>query len=306
MVDDDGDLTGTWDGSRFWFLLLGEQQEILQVRGRWHRSLQLDQREVASLAVNDWNRERIWPKAYLREEEGVLALYSEVSADFEPGVTEPQLAQLLACGLGTGVQMFSSLEAVLPRDDAPPPDVPDNCGHADLQRRASPIVGRPSTTGPAGPPVPHASPAPPWLCSSLTAAAPVPRVAGRGAAHGERAARQRGVGDQVVRRRVRDRRRTTRSPGRGTSAAAGRQGEVHQAVVGGAPGDAVRRAVLAALAPRRRAPRRVRPTCARFSSCAMRSCRAVQPHEPLLHDRLGQLVGQVERRASRGAASTGT
>ena len=60
------------------------------------------------------------------EEEGVLALYSEVSADFEPGVTEPQLAQLLACGLGTGVQMFSSLEAVLARDDAPPPDVPDN------------------------------------------------------------------------------------------------------------------------------------------------------------------------------------
>ena len=89
VVDDDGDLTGTWDGSRFWFLLLGEQQEILQVRGRWHRTLQLDQRDAAALAVNDWNRERIWPKAYLREEEGVLALYSEVSADFEPGVTEP-------------------------------------------------------------------------------------------------------------------------------------------------------------------------------------------------------------------------
>ncbi len=81
---------------------------------------------VVALAVNDWNRERIWPKAYLREEEGVLALYSEVSADFEPGVTDPQLAQLLACGLGTGVQMFSTLEALLPRDDVTPPDVPDN------------------------------------------------------------------------------------------------------------------------------------------------------------------------------------
>ena len=126
VVDDDGDLTGTWDGSRFWFLMLGEQQEILQVRGRWHRSLPLDQRATASLAVNDWNRERIWPKAYLREEEGVLALYSEVSADFEPGVTDVQLAQLLACGLGTGVQMFSTLEALLPRDDVTPPDVPDN------------------------------------------------------------------------------------------------------------------------------------------------------------------------------------
>ena len=126
VVDDDGDLTGTWDGSRFWFLLLGEQQEILQVRGRWHRSLQLDQREIASLAVNDWNRERIWPKAYVREEEGALALYSEVSSDFEPGATDLQLAQLVACGLGTGVQMFTALDGLLPRDDAPPTDLPDN------------------------------------------------------------------------------------------------------------------------------------------------------------------------------------
>ena len=56
----------------------------------------------------------------------MLALYSEVSADFEPGVTDVQLAQLLACGLGTGVQMFTTLEALLPRDDVTPPDVPDN------------------------------------------------------------------------------------------------------------------------------------------------------------------------------------
>lgn len=126
VVDEDGDLTGTWDGSRFWFLMLGEHQEILQVRGRWHRTFALEQRAPVGLAVNDWNRERIWPKAYLREEDGVIALYSEVSADFEPGVTDLQLAQLVACGLGTGVQMFAALEGLLPRDDAPPTDLPDN------------------------------------------------------------------------------------------------------------------------------------------------------------------------------------
>ncbi|MBD7920078.1 YbjN domain-containing protein [Cellulomonas sp. Sa3CUA2] len=126
VVDDDGDLTGTWDGSRFWFLLLGEQQEILQVRGRWHRSLPLEQRRALALALNDWNRERIWPKAYAREEEGMLAVYAEVSADLEPGVTDVQLAQLLACGLGTGVQLFAALDPIVPADGAPPPDVPDN------------------------------------------------------------------------------------------------------------------------------------------------------------------------------------
>jgi len=125
-IDDDGDLTGTWDGSRFWFLTLGENQEILQVRARWHRTLPVDQRRAIGLALNDWNRERIWPKAYLREEEGTIALYSEVSADLEPGVTDLQLAQLLACGLGTGVQMFAALDGVLPRGDGPPADIPDD------------------------------------------------------------------------------------------------------------------------------------------------------------------------------------
>ncbi|GHS86492.1 type III secretion system chaperone family protein [Cellulomonas hominis] len=114
VIDDDGDLTGTWDGSRFWFLLLGEQGEILQVRGRWHRQVPLDRRRAVALTANDWNRERIWPKVYLREEEGVVAVYSEVSADLEEGVTDDQLAQLIACGLGTGVQMFSSLDSHLP------------------------------------------------------------------------------------------------------------------------------------------------------------------------------------------------
>jgi hypothetical protein len=126
VVDDDGDLTGTWDGSRFWFLLLGEQHEIVQVRGRWHRTLTVEQRRGVSLALNDWNRDRIWPKAYVREEDGQLALYSEVSMDLEAGATDAQLAQLLACGLGTGVQMFSALDALLPGDDGAGPDVPDN------------------------------------------------------------------------------------------------------------------------------------------------------------------------------------
>lgn len=120
LVDDDGDLTGTWDGSRFWFLLLGDHSEIIQIRGRWHRTLPVTQRSAMLLAANDWNRERIWPKVYIREEDGEVALYSEVSIDLENGVTDIQLAQLLACGLGTGVQTFTALDALLP--EPPPPE----------------------------------------------------------------------------------------------------------------------------------------------------------------------------------------
>jgi len=113
-VDEDGDLTGVWNDSRFWLLLLGEQREILQVRGRWHRQLPVDSRRAVTLALNDWNRERIWPKLYLREEEGQLAVYSEVSTDLEHGVTAEQLDQLISCGLGTGVQSFASFDSLLP------------------------------------------------------------------------------------------------------------------------------------------------------------------------------------------------
>ncbi|MFF2831452.1 YbjN domain-containing protein [Cellulosimicrobium cellulans] len=113
-VDDDGDITGTWDGHRFWFLLLGDRSEILQVRGRWSTSLPLESRLVTLQAVNDWNRERIWPKVYVREEAGRLALYAEVSVDLEHGATDDQLAQTVSCGLGTAVQLFHAIGAQLP------------------------------------------------------------------------------------------------------------------------------------------------------------------------------------------------
>ncbi|MFC8921525.1 YbjN domain-containing protein [Cellulosimicrobium sp. NPDC057127] len=113
-VDDDGDITGTWDGHRFWFLLLGERSEILQIRGRWSTTLPVEARLPTLQAVNDWNRERIWPKVYVREEAGRLAVYAEVSVDLEHGATDAQLAQTVSCGLGTAVQLFQAVAAHLP------------------------------------------------------------------------------------------------------------------------------------------------------------------------------------------------
>ncbi|MDR3068553.1 MAG: YbjN domain-containing protein [Cellulomonas sp.] len=116
VVDPDGDLTGTWNTHRFWFLLLGDDHDIVQVRGRWSRTLAPGQRRPALLALNDWNRERIWPKSYLREEAGRLAVYAEVSVDLEAGATDEQLDQILTGGLSTSVQLFKSLDNQVPGD----------------------------------------------------------------------------------------------------------------------------------------------------------------------------------------------
>ncbi|AEG44022.1 YbjN domain-containing protein [Isoptericola variabilis] len=115
-VDGDGDVTGTWDGNRFWFLLLGSRDEILQVRGRWSGSISPQARLSVLQAVNDWNRERVWPKVYVREEAEGLALYAEVSVDFEHGATDEQLAATVSCGLVTATQFFATVGALTPGD----------------------------------------------------------------------------------------------------------------------------------------------------------------------------------------------
>lgn len=126
-IDDDGDATGTWDDHRFWFLLFGDKQEIVQTRGRWARTLPLEARHNALLVINDWNRDRIWPKTYLREEESQIAIYAEVSADLEPGSNDDQLAQILSCGLGTAIQFFRNLDSRFPDEDAvTDEEIPDN------------------------------------------------------------------------------------------------------------------------------------------------------------------------------------
>ena len=114
-IDDDGDVTGTWDGNRFWFLLLGEHDEILQVRGRWAGALPAAARLAVLQAANDWNRERIWPKTYVRvRDNGAVLVYTEVTVDLEHGVTEDQLDQLLQCGLTTGSMFFEHLDETFP------------------------------------------------------------------------------------------------------------------------------------------------------------------------------------------------
>lgn len=123
-VDDDGDPTGVWGADRFWFLRLGSNHEILQVRGRWHRTLPLARRADLLLAVNDWNRDRIWPKVYLRTEGTSLVVTAEVSVDLAEGVTDDQLDATLLRGLAAGGRLFEALATQLPEVPFPESDVP--------------------------------------------------------------------------------------------------------------------------------------------------------------------------------------
>jgi hypothetical protein len=115
FVDNDGDLGGLWRGRLFYFFLFGEREEILQVRGQWHRELAIERLEEILELCNEWNADRIWPKAYARvRDNGRVHVVSEVAVDFEHGATDEQLSQTLYCGLSTATMLFDALDEHYP------------------------------------------------------------------------------------------------------------------------------------------------------------------------------------------------
>jgi hypothetical protein len=115
FVDSDGDLGGMWRGRLFYFFLFGEHSEILQVRGQWQREVTIERMTEILDVCNEWNAERIWPKAYVRvRDNGRVHVVSEVALDLEHGATDAQLHQALFCGLSTGSMFFDALDERYP------------------------------------------------------------------------------------------------------------------------------------------------------------------------------------------------
>ncbi|WP_435735638.1 YbjN domain-containing protein [Cellulosimicrobium sp. PMB13] len=115
FVDSDGDVGGLWHGRLFYFLLFGNHDEILQVRGQWNRDLAIERLEEVLEFCNEWNADRIWPKTYTRvRDNGMIQVFTEVTVDLEHGATDDQLDQLLQCGLSTGSMFFDALDEFYP------------------------------------------------------------------------------------------------------------------------------------------------------------------------------------------------
>lgn len=118
-VDDDGDVVGYWDGNLFVFLVRGgADRTLLSVRGRWARQLPLDHRAELLDVVDEWHRDTLWPKCYLREEDDELAVYTELNVPLGRGTTLAQLAEVMQCALATGCQLFDHLVEKYPDPDA--------------------------------------------------------------------------------------------------------------------------------------------------------------------------------------------
>ena len=102
-------LSGAWDGNEFTVSLVGDESTVLQIRGTWHQKVAHRFSSELAQTVNDWNRDRIWPKAFTEPGAEGIDTHAEVCLDLSAGATDGQLAEALACGLGTGVQFFDAL-----------------------------------------------------------------------------------------------------------------------------------------------------------------------------------------------------
>lgn len=114
-VDQDGDCLGIFHMRLFLFVLYGEEPTLLQIRGTWNREASIERLDEILDLVNDWNTDRIWPKAYARvRDDGAVTVNAEVSVNFAAGATDAQIGQVLRCGIASGTSFFDALDARYP------------------------------------------------------------------------------------------------------------------------------------------------------------------------------------------------
>jgi hypothetical protein len=107
LVDEDGDVIGSWEHNTFYFFVTGKDHEILQIQGRWHQRLPMDMRNEALMAINQWHVSKLWPKGYVHvDDSGRLWVHAEHVVDWEHGVTDEQLDLTIVCALTTSLKMF--------------------------------------------------------------------------------------------------------------------------------------------------------------------------------------------------------
>lgn len=115
FTDSDGDVGANWESFVAYFFRMGERKEILNSRVIVRRKFPVEDMLRLQTFCNDWNRDKLWPKAYVRvaDDDGrpdYAQVSGEVITDLEYGVTPLQLQQLLNCAVATGSSLAEAID----------------------------------------------------------------------------------------------------------------------------------------------------------------------------------------------------
>lgn len=92
QIDEDGDLVVRWERCSVYFFFYGEHNEVVQSRLYLNRRFDVEMRAGLALVLDEWNRTKLFPKAYtVLPDSGLVGICAEHCQDFETGVTRGQL-----------------------------------------------------------------------------------------------------------------------------------------------------------------------------------------------------------------------
>jgi hypothetical protein len=101
-IDEDGDLVVRWEKCAVYLFFYGEKREILQARLYLNRRFEVEQRGALALLLDEWNRSKLFPKAYtVLPDDGRVGICAEQCYDFDPGVTRSQLKYSIGLWIDT-------------------------------------------------------------------------------------------------------------------------------------------------------------------------------------------------------------
>jgi hypothetical protein len=101
-IDDDGDMVVRWEKCSVFIFFYGEKREILQARLYLNRRFEVEQRGALALLLDEWNRSKLFPKAYtVLPDDGRVGICAEQCYDFDPGVTRAQLKYTIGLWIDT-------------------------------------------------------------------------------------------------------------------------------------------------------------------------------------------------------------
>lgn len=95
--------------------LRGSDPETMQVRAHWNRTASVERTGELLSLCNEWNRDRTWPKAYVRiSDRGQVMIFAESSFDVVDGCPDAQLHEWLNAGLRLSAGFFAHLDEHFP------------------------------------------------------------------------------------------------------------------------------------------------------------------------------------------------
>lgn len=98
--------------------------DALRVEASWSRSVPDPLLLLLRQAINDWNRERVWPTVWTSPAEGGRTVRAATRVNIAQGITDRQLTEYLDLSLASIDAFFTALDGAVPAggDDPPPPD----------------------------------------------------------------------------------------------------------------------------------------------------------------------------------------